>query len=334
MKIAIVNDSVLAVEAIRRVIASDPRHEVLWTARDGEEAVVRCQSAQPDLILMDMLMPNVDGIEATRRIMLANPCPILVVTASVKGNSGAVFQAMGAGALDVVATPCLDDEAGRRELLTKIDRLEQFTRSLHEPAAPLARSSESHDARCAVLIGSSAGGPAALAEVLHALPKNFPAGIVLVQHMDERFMPELAEWLDSRSAIAVRAAVEGDRVSPHVALLAARGDHLVFRSDGSLGYSAQPEEAFYRPSVDRLFESALTGWTKPILGVLLTGMGRDGAQGLKRLRDAGHFTIAQDEATSALYGMPKAAARIGAAREILPLEKIAPRLIEKVSTLA
>jgi chemotaxis response regulator CheB len=330
MNIAIVNDSVLALEAIRRVVTSVPRHRVLWTASDGREAVMRCEAQKPDLILMDMLMPNVDGIEATRRIMLAHPCPILVVTASVRGNSSAVFQAMGAGALDVVATPSLDDLAGREALLQKIEQLERLAHDAFP--APARRSRETgHPAPGAVLIGSSAGGPAALAALLGALPPDFAAGIVIVQHVDERFAEELAQWLHSRSAVPVRAAREGDIPTCGEALLAARSEHLIFGKDGALGYTSHPEDVHYRPSVDRLFESALTGWTKPLVGVLLTGMGRDGARGLKLLRNAGHFTIAQDEATSALYGMPKAAAECGAACEILPLNRIAPRLVEKAA---
>ena len=334
MKIAIVNDSALAVEAIRRVVVSDPRHQVLWTARDGREAVANSEVARPDLILMDMIMPNVDGIEATRQIMLAHPCPILVVTASVIGNSSQIFQAMGAGALDVVATPSLDDAEGRRALLTKINRLEHLTSDDLKTTVPPSRRTPGHTPAGVVLIGSSAGGPAALAEILKAMPADLRAGIVMVQHMDERFTAQLAQWLDSGSGIPVRAAAEGDRVEPGVALLAARDEHLVLRPGGTVGYTPHPTTGFYRPSVDRLFESALTGWTKPMLGVLLTGMGRDGANGLKGLRDAGHFTIAQDEATSALYGMPKAAAQIEAACEILPLNQIARRIVETVATFA
>jgi two-component system response regulator WspF len=330
MNIAIVNDSVLAVEAIRRVVASEPRHRVLWTARDGREAVMRCKAEQPDLILMDMLMPNVDGIEATRQIMLAHPCPILVVTASVRGNSSAIFQAMGAGALDVVATPSLDDPADREALLQKIEQLERLAHDAI-PTPVRAPREVGTPAPGVVLIGSSAGGPAALATLLGALSPDFPAGIVIVQHVDERFAEELAQWLHSRSAVPVRAAREDDIPTRGEALLAARSEHLIFRKGGALGYTPHPEDVHYRPSVDRLFESALTGWTKPLVGVLLTGMGRDGARGLKLLRNAGHFTIAQDEATSALYGMPKAAAECDAACEILPLNRIAPRLVEKVA---
>jgi two-component system response regulator WspF len=331
MNIAIVNDSLLAVEAIRRVVNSDPRHRVIWTARDGREAVAHCKIAPPQLILMDMFMPNVDGIEATRQIMRTHPCPILVVTASVRGNSSEIFQAMGEGALDVVATPSLDDEEGRLALLTKIDRLERLTA---DPVKPFTsfRDQSRTSASGAVLIGSSAGGPAALIEVLKAIPTDLAAGIVIVQHMDERFMPQLAEWLHTHSAIPVRAAEEGDEVRAGQALLAAHAGHLIFKPGGTVGYTPHPRSTSYRPSVDRLFETALTDWTKPMLGVLLTGMGRDGASGLGRLRESGHFTIAQDEATSALYGMPKAAAQIGAACEILPLNRIALRIVEKVST--
>lgn len=332
MKIAIVNDSALAVEAIRRAVTSDRRHEVLWTARDGREAVAHCATKKPDLVLMDMIMPDVDGIEATRQIMQSHPCPILVVTASVRQNCGRVFEAMGAGALDVVATPSLDDDAGRAALLAKIDLIAQFA---GEPGSDCPhRHDADGEATAAILIGSSAGGPAALAEILRALPPDLPAGGVIVQHIDERFAPELAEWLNSRSALPVRAAVEGDVPEQGRVLLAARGDHLVFRSGGVLGYTTQPESAPYRPSVDRLFQTALIGWTKPLVGVLLTGMGSDGAKGLKDLRDAGHFTIAQDRATSALYGMPKAAAALDAASEILPLPRIASRLVEKIHALS
>lgn len=331
MNIAIVNDSAMAIEAIRRVLADDPRHRVLWTARDGGEAIAQCAAAAPDLILMDMIMPNVDGVEATRQIMQVHPCPILVVTASVQTNCGRVFEAMGAGAIDVVATPCLDDAAGRDALLAKIDLIGQLTSG--SPVSRPPRHDSGALAPTVVLLGASAGGPAALAKILGALPRDLPAGVIIVQHVDERFSSELAEWLNSQSALPVRAARKGDRPTAGQALLAARDEHLIFGAGGVLSYTPHPEATPYRPSVDRLFDSALADWTKPLVAVLLTGMGRDGARGLRNLRDAGHFTIAQDETTSALYGMPKAAAQLDAAREILPLNRIAPRIIDKIRSL-
>jgi two-component system chemotaxis response regulator CheB/two-component system response regulator WspF len=179
-----------------------------------------------------------------------------------------------------------------------------------------------------VAIGSSAGGPMALVAVLSALPKTFPAAIVIIQHVDEQFAPGMAQWLSGRSELPVRVAREGDRPTAGTALLAGTNDHLIFKTSARLGYSSEPREISYRPSVDMFFESLSELWPGEAVGVLLTGMGRDGARGLKRMRNKGHYTIAQDEATSAVYGMPKAAATLGAAVDILPVNRIAPRLIE------
>jgi two-component system response regulator WspF len=179
-----------------------------------------------------------------------------------------------------------------------------------------------------VAIGASAGGPAALTAVLSGLPKNFPAAVVIVQHVDERFALGLADWLSRDSALPVRVAKEGDRPTTGVVLLAGTNDHLRFISSERIGYTSEPREQAYRPSVDVFFASVGAHWPGEAVGVVLTGMGRDGAKGLKTLRDKGHYTIAQDQATSTVYGMPKAAASLGAAVDILPLERIAPRLVD------
>jgi two-component system response regulator WspF len=176
--------------------------------------------------------------------------------------------------------------------------------------------------------GASAGGPAALVEVLSALSENFSPAVVIVQHINRLFAPGLVEWLKGHSKLPVRLACEGDSVSSGNVLVAGSDDHLVFKNSRELGYTAEPIENPYRPSVDVFFESAARFFRGPMIGVLLTGMGRDGAPGLKLLRDAGFRTIAQDQSTSAVYGMPKAAAAINAASEILPLHKIGPRLRE------
>jgi two-component system response regulator WspF len=178
-----------------------------------------------------------------------------------------------------------------------------------------------------VAIGSSAGGPAALAVLLAGLPRTFPAAIVIVQHIDVRMASGMAEWLAQHCALPVRVAAEGDRPTPGQVLLAATSDHLVLKPTGRLGYTEEPREAVYRPSVDVFFQSVRRRWRSSAVGVLLSGMGRDGAVGLKALRDHGCHTIAQDEASSAVYGMPKAAAAISAAVEVLPMDHIAARLI-------
>lgn len=327
MRIGIVNDLALAVEALRRAIGRRSEHRIAWTAASGEEAVERCAQDTPDLVLMDLLMPGIGGVEATRRIMARSPCAILVVTASVGGNAPLVFEAMGHGAIDATDVPTLgiDDQAGAQELLAKIDligRLIGDAPSRQAKPPPARRSS----AKRLVAIGASAGGPAALAELLGGLPAGFPAAIVVVQHIDEKFAASMADWLNRFSANPVRLARPGDRPSAGSVLLAGTNEHLVLEPDGALAYTPEPVEQPYRPSVDVFFESINKDWPGEIVGVLLTGMGRDGAGGLHALRLRGHHTIAQDQASSAVYGMPKAAADRGAAVDILPLDRIAAKL--------
>jgi chemotaxis response regulator CheB len=179
-----------------------------------------------------------------------------------------------------------------------------------------------------VVIGSSAGGPAALQTILGGLQQDFSAAIIVVQHIDKLFDVQLANWLNDSCALPVRLAEERDRPQKGTVLLARGYDHLVFRDSHTLGYSATPSHGVYRPSIDVFFDSAMHHWKGRIAGVLLTGMGRDGAKALKSLRASGAFTIAQDHATSSVYGMPKAAAELGAAMEILPLDRISPALAQ------
>ncbi|MCA8220435.1 chemotaxis response regulator protein-glutamate methylesterase [Burkholderia sp. BC1] len=328
MNIGIVNDLPLAVEALRRVLARRPEHRVLWVATDGAQAVELCAAQPPDIVLMDLIMPKFDGIEATRRIMRsARPCAILIVTSSIGANTWRVYEAMGAGALDAVDTPQLrEGTAGDTAdlLLAKID---QIGRLLDAPGGVRAgcATHRTHGGPL-VAIGASAGGPGALAAILGSLPADFDAPIVIVQHVDRAFAEGMAQWLDGQTPLTVRVAREGDRPQPGVALLAATDDHLRMTRAGTLAYTCEPVATPYRPSVDVFFNSLTEHWSGNVIGVLLTGMGRDGAIGLKALRMKGYHTIAQDEATSAVYGMPKAAATLGAARAILPLERIAGEL--------
>ena len=179
-----------------------------------------------------------------------------------------------------------------------------------------------------IVIGASAGGPRALAQVLGGLPSDFPAAIIVVQHIDPKFAAPLVNWLNARSQLTIRLGETNDYPERGVVLVAGRDAHLVFTRPRRLAYVRNPSDSLYRPCIDLLFESAERFWDGHIIGVLLTGIGRDGAEGLRRLRLAGHRTIAQDAASSAIYGMPKAAAELGAATDILPLHYIAPRLIE------
>jgi two-component system response regulator WspF len=337
MRIGIVNDSVMACEVLRRVVASVPGQEVAWIARDGEQGVAMTRADRPDLVLMDLFMPGMDGVEATRRIMGECPCAILVVTATVSGHIHKVYQAMGYGALDAVDTPVLGtsgEVAGGSPLLRKIDVIGRLigkspTRAGASPlavsAAPPApvREPSLHPL---VVIGASTGGPFALAEILARLPASLPATIVLVQHVDATFAPGLGQWLGEQSGRKVRLVSDGDELTEGATLLSGTDDHLVLGADRRLHYSAEPRSIPYRPSVDVFFASIARYWPRPGVAALLTGMGRDGAEGLLALRKLSWKTVAQDEATSVVWGMPRAAAELGAADQVLPLSQIAQAL--------
>ncbi len=334
MRIAIV---ALAHEAdiLRRALLVNPEHRVIWIATSGGEAIQRCAKATPDLILMGLSLDGMDGVEATRRIMASTPCAILAVAESIRSDARRVFEAMGHGALDAVDIPELDSRSPVRSaaiLLTKVAAVSRLIGDKNGAGrAQTLRHQGSSDPvrhKGLVAIGASAGGPAALATVLGGLPKAFPAAIVVIQHIDEKIAPGMAEWLGQHTALPVRVAAEGDRPMAGTVLLAATSDHLTLITSERLGYTVDPRDYVYRPSVDVFFQSVSRLWLGEAVGVLLTGMGRDGALGLKALHDQGRHTIAQDEASSAVYGMPRAAVTLGAAVDVLPMDRIASRLVD------
>jgi len=362
MRIGIVNDLRMAVETLRRIVTVTDGLEVAWIAMDGVEAVAKCAEDRPDLILMDLVMPEMDGVEATRRIMAETPCPILVVTATVEGNARKVVAALGHGAVDAVQTPTMGlkgDVSGAAPLLERIERVRADRLGLERPAVPGSGSgtgsgstpmSTSAPASAPVassaipsaipsadrsptsvtspagmlLIGASTGGPQAVQRLLQDLPAPCPVPIAIVQHIDPRFVDGLCQWLSETTGHRVKPSAPGPHRAGEV-VVASGEDHLVVDAVG-YRHDPSPADVIHRPSVDRLFESAAENGLTPGVAVLLTGMGRDGADGLGRLRAAGWRTIAQDEATSVVWGMPGVAARSGAAEDVLPLESIGSRV--------
>lgn len=336
MRIAIVNDMVMVVELLKRIVMSAPNHELAWVAYDGAEAVRRCAADTPDLILMDLIMPVMGGVEATQRIMQSTPCAILVVTASVVGNVSKVFEAMGYGALDVTKTPTLhvlEGSGGAQELLHKIDTINRLLGKANLGAstvipAPRPEPVAKRDTLPPlVVLGASTGGPLALVKILSQLPANFPASVVVIQHVDLNFAEGFVNWLSESCSMPVEVAKSGQNPSAGKILVASTSDHLFLKDDHHLCYVDQPKESVYRPSVDVFFESVAQNWPVKGIGVLLTGMGRDGARGLLALSRCGWQTIAQHRDSCVVYGMPKAAVELNAAGQVLPLTRIASTII-------
>ena len=329
MNIGIVNDLSICIESMQKVLKNVPEHRVVWVARNGKEAVELCKEQTPDLILMDLIMPVMNGVEATRKIMQSTPCAILIVTSTVTGNSVKVFEAMSAGALDVVATPIIGKtgESGKgEELLKKIYRIGQLTGSLEKYSGKrlqgVTKPKVEIEGVDLVVLGCSTGGPKILIEILSALPQNFPAAIIIIQHMDKQFTPGLVSWMNSQIKLPVRIARSGAIPEPGTILMACTDDHLIMTSKLTLAYSKEPKDNFYHPSVDVFFFSVAQHWPGNGVAALLTGMGRDGAEGLLALHNRKWYTIAQDRDSSIVYGMPKAAIQLGGVTDILPASKI------------
>jgi len=328
MRIAIVNDMPLAVAVLRRVVESCADYRVAWVALDGEDAVRRASADRPDVILMDLVMPVMDGAEATRRIMANAACPILIVTSSVRTNHAKVYEALSAGGLDAVRTPTLGAGGAIAEAEPLLARLAKFA-SLRKMDGTTGMShlmpsvgTPGGRGQPLLIIGASTGGPDAVARTLAGLGSAPPGPIVVVQHIGAAFASGFAEWLGARIGLPTQAIRTGDRLETGRVYVAASDDHLVVTNRRTLHYSPDPKSYPYRPSVDVFFQSARLNWPDGGVAVLLTGMGGDGASGLLSLRQAGWHTIAQDQATSIVYGMPKAAADLGAAVEILALPGI------------
>ncbi|MBS3975065.1 MAG: chemotaxis-specific protein-glutamate methyltransferase CheB [Actinobacteria bacterium] len=344
IRVLIVDDSLVAREMLTQILSSDPGIEVIGEAKNGLEAIAKVAELRPDLVTMDIHMPRCDGLKATEQIMAYTPTPILVVSSSVYGEGmGRAFDALEMGALEVLKKPEPRDWAHLenigREVIRKVKILARVKVITHirgrrtelHPTSPIEISPKAERGGVSlVAIGSSTGGPSALLSILGRLPKELPVPIVIAQHIAEGFIPGLVSWLNAGCKIDVREARDGQNVEAGAAFIAPTGTNLSM--DGlTMRFTNPLSGQLYVPSADTLFESVATSIGRNSLGVILTGMGADGAKGLKLLHDTGAATIAQDESTSTVWGMPKAAVELGAARVVLPIHDIAEKMIELIA---
>jgi two-component system chemotaxis response regulator CheB len=339
-RVLVADDSLTTRRLLVDALAADADLQVVGEAADGRAAARLCAELAPDVVTMDVVMPLLTGVAATAEIMARCPTPILVVSATQHGEALSSFDALAAGAVDVLEKPggteSVEAWADRlRASVKRAARIPVISRPrARRPPASGAGASEGDDrpevARRLVAIGASTGGPAAVATILRALPRAFPLPVLLVIHIGPLFASTLAEWLDGVSALRVRTAVDGEPLPAVGAarVLVAPPDRHLLVERGLVRLGRGPERQACRPSVDELFESVAREVATAAVGCLLTGMGVDGAEGLLAMRRAGAHTIAQDEATSTVFGMPGAAARTGAAARVLPVDRIAPALVE------
>lgn len=334
MRIAIVNDTLMSVVALQRIIESDKQHSISWVAENGEDAVKLYKKDKPDLILMDIIMPIMDGVEATREIMDIAPCAILLVTSSVDSNASKVFEAMGAGALDAINTPIFDhsDVITMGEgLLKKINMINKLITFDHKKQSSINKNTTNekpYETTTLIAIGSSTGGPAALVNTLKNIPTNFPAAFIIVQHIDKQFVEGFVSWLNNQISLPVRIAKNNDKIEVGTVLVSNSEQHLTLTKNQTLSYTSIPEDYPYKPSINVLFDSVAHNRLENSIGILLTGMGKDGANGLLAMKEKGFTTMAQEKSSCVVYGMPKAAVDIDAADLILTPREINTKILQ------
>lgn len=349
IKVLVVDDSPTVRLVLQTILESDPDITVIGTASGGQEALQKALDLHPDLITMDVLMPGMDGIEATRQIMAQCPTPIIVISAHRSDPVLAVsFSALQAGALQVVDKPenaFSPEGAAVRAALISAVKLMSEVRVVRRRYGTLPRNGTPNGApapvssppgltprECEVVaIGASTGGPAALNMILSGLPANLPTPVLIVQHITAGFTQGLATWLQASCQLTIKIAQPDQRIQPGTIYIAPDDQHLSVDRGGRLRLTRDTMVNHVRPSADILFDSVAQTYGATAVGVLLTGMGEDGARGLLTIHQRGGFTIAQDEASSVVYGMPKAAAQLGACSTILPLDQIASTLVRTVA---
>jgi two-component system chemotaxis response regulator CheB len=355
IRVLVVDDSAFMCKVLHEIINADPQLEVAGQARDGREAVALAESLRPDVITMDINMPHVDGLQATELIMSQNPRPIVIVSSESREGASTTLRALELGAIDFVPKPSSgidldmknvrDDLTRKLKMAAKVRVVRTATRSkLPAPHAPVPVSS-SYAAASAiaaqnggkfpmVVIAASTGGPAAVMRVIAGLPKDFPGAVFLVLHMPATFTKQLTVQLAEISALPVKEAESNEAVQPGIVYLCPGSHHLRLSSTGKIVLDGGPRIDGYRPCADLAFESIAAFSRGFTVGVVLTGMSNDGAKGVKAIKAAAGYVIAQDEASSVIFGMPAEAIKTGVVDEVLSLDAIASSIEKRVAKLA
>jgi len=352
IRVLVVDDSAVLRQSTKFILENDPELKVVGEARNGEEAVALVRRLRPDVVTMDVRMPRMDGLEAIRHIMADTPVPIVVVTGiDLDREMGISSQATRAGAVSVLRRPVRVTDPEYRAFIARLVgqvKLMSDVKVVHQPLArrtapashlspmggitphlrPMGgiRGGEKRGQTEIVAIGSSTGGPAALHQVLSALPADFSPPILIVQHIAFGFVEGLAGWLDAVCKLRVKVAEHGERTQPGFVYIAPDDQHLEI-GYGRIRLSQAELVGGHRPSITPLFESVAGCYGSTAMGVIMTGMGADGAVGMKALREAGAITIAQDEESCVVFGMPKEAIAMGAVQHVVLLEKIAQMMV-------
>lgn len=342
IRVLLVDDSPIVLHILQRLLAGSPDIQVVGTAADGKKALDLLPALSPDVICTDLHMPVMNGLELTQAIMMNQPLPILGVSASLEPGSPNIFRLLDAGAVDIFPKPRdflgINEAKVAQELASKIRILagvKVIRRVRATPLSPRPPSRQpslgSHAPQEIVVIGASTGGPRALRQILAALPADFPVPVACVQHIGGDFMPDMLSWLGDASALRVCRALNGELPRAGCIHFAPPDVHLEIDGQGHFRFSSDLPVEGHRPSATVLMHTAALSLGQHVTGVLLTGMGRDGAEGMASIASAGGVTIAQDEATSVVWGMPGQAVALGAARFVLPIEQIASSLVALVT---
>lgn len=334
VRVLVVDDSAFMRSAISDILKSDPEIEVIGTARDGIEAVEMTQAMSPDVVTMDYEMPRMNGIEAVREIMKLKPTPCVMVSSYTKEGAHITLRALEEGAVDFIPK-------GIEKRVTELFKIkDEIIRKVKSAARAKLRKTVKADTletkevkpkpptglMKAIVVGASTGGPQAISEIIPMLPKDLPAGILVVIHMPPIFTATLAERLAEKAKVEVKEAKKGDAIKPGLVLIAPGGIHTKVKPGGVVELSQDPRNSIYIPSINEAMKTAAIAFRSRTIGIIMTGMGNDGVEGLRTIKSAGGKTVVQDESTSVVSGMPRAAVEAKAADHVVGLHSI-PEII-------